>query len=144
MTQKSYPQILVPRLGFVAAVGLALGQVVYLALIYPTLPESVPIYYDLQGQVLGLADKSVVTVFAVPAICLVLIVGVWWCARFMGKQVAQDAAAPRHDAFSPHSARLKPGKPPWQSGPGWLRPSILPGNSTLKRQPPCPALASWL
>lgn len=108
MTQKSYPQIPVPRLGFVVAVGLALGQVVYLALIYPALPESAPLYYDLQGQVLGLADKSLVSVFAVPAICLALIGGVWWCARYLGKQVAQDAAAPRHDAFSPHAARLKP------------------------------------
>lgn len=108
MLSQTYPVLKPSKTWYLLAVGVCLGQLLYLVLLYPSLPDPYPIHYGLSGEVNGLVAKSPLAVFWLTCLFFPLIGLVWWLAGYMGRQVAQDAAAQQHDAFSPHASRLNP------------------------------------
>ncbi len=57
---------------YLASLGAPVVAVIVLALHYPYLPEVIPVHFNVAGEPDGFADKSWVTVFALPALALAL------------------------------------------------------------------------
>lgn len=101
----AYPPIKPNRTWFLVALGLVVAELIYLALIYPSLPQQIPVHYNLWGRADGWADKSVWSVFGLTGILLPLLALIWWSGTAMGRMASKDASAQSHDAFSPHAGK---------------------------------------
>lgn len=101
----AYPPNKPNRTWFLVALGLVVAELIYLALIYPSLPQQIPMHYNLWGRADGWVDKSVWSVFGLTGILLPLLALVWWGGAAMGRMASKDASAQTHDAFSPHAGK---------------------------------------
>ena len=101
----AYPPIKPNRTWFLVALGLVVAELIYLALIYPSLPQQLPVHYSLWGRADGWADKSVWSVFGLTGVLLPLLALIWWSGVAMGRMASKDASAQSHDAFSPHAGK---------------------------------------
>lgn len=105
MSMQDFPPIKPNRTWFLVALGLVVAEVIYLALLYPSLPHQLPVHYNLWGRADGWVDKSVWSVFGLTGILLPLLALVWWGGTAMGRMASKDASAQSHDAFSPHAGK---------------------------------------
>ncbi|MFC6353964.1 DUF1648 domain-containing protein [Rothia nasimurium] len=105
MSTQDFPPIQPNRTWFLVALGLVVAEVIYLALLYPSLPQQIPVHYNLWGRADGWADKSVWSVFGLTGILLPLLALIWWSGAAMGRMASKDASAQSHDAFSPHAGK---------------------------------------
>lgn len=105
MSTQDFPPIKPNRTWFPVALGLVAAEVIYLALLYPSLPQQVPVHYNFWGRADGWADKSVWSVFGLTGMLLPLLALVWWGGTAMGRMASKDASAQSHDAFSPHAGK---------------------------------------
>ncbi|ORC22069.1 hypothetical protein A7979_00700 [Rothia nasimurium] len=101
----AFPPIKPNRAWFLVALGLVVAEVIYLALVYPSLPQQLPVHYNLWGRADGWVDKSVWSVFGLTGILLPLLALIWWSGAAMGRMASKDASAQSHDAFSPHAGK---------------------------------------
>ena len=101
----AYPPIKPNRTWFLVALGLVVAELIYLALIYPSLPQQVPVHFNLWGQADGWAEKSIWSVFGLTLALPALLALVWWGGTAMGRMASKDASAQSHDAFSPHAGK---------------------------------------
>lgn len=101
----AYPPIKPNRTWFLVALGLMVAELIYLAVIYPSLPQQIPVHYNFWGRVDGWADKSIWSVFGLTFVLPALLALVWWSGVVMGRMASKDASARAHDAFSPHAGK---------------------------------------
>ncbi|MGV3245724.1 DUF1648 domain-containing protein [Rothia sp. 11254D007CT] len=101
----AYPPIKPNRAWFLVALGLVVAELIYLALIYPSLPQQLPVHYSLWGRADGWVGKSVWSVFGLTFALPALLALVWWGGMAMGRMASKDASAQSHDAFSPHAGK---------------------------------------
>lgn len=101
----AYPPIKPNRTWFLVALGLVVAEVIYLTLVYPSLPQQLPVHYDLWGRADGWVDKSIWSVFGLTGMLLPLLALIWWSGAAMGRMASKDASAQTHDAFSPHAGK---------------------------------------
>lgn len=101
----AYPPIKPNRTWFLVALGLVVAELIYLALLYPSLPQQVPVHYNFWGRADGWADKSIWSVFGLTLTLPALLALVWWGGTAMGRMASKDASAQSHDAFSPHAGK---------------------------------------
>lgn len=101
----AYPPIKPNRTWFLVALGLVVAEVIYLALLYPSLPQQLPVHYNLWGRADGWAEKSIWSVFGLTLTLPALLALVWWGGTAMGRMASKDASAQSHDAFSPHAGK---------------------------------------
>ncbi|WP_237210478.1 DUF1648 domain-containing protein [Rothia nasimurium] len=101
----AYPPIKPNRTWFLVALGLVVAELIYLALIYPSLPQQLPVHYNLWGRADGWAEKSIWSVFGLTFALPALLALVWWGGMAMGRMASKDASAQSHDAFSPHAGK---------------------------------------
>ena len=101
----AYPPIKPNRTWFLVALGLVVAELIYLALLYPSLPQQVPVHYNFWGRADGWADKSIWSVFGLTLALPALLALVWWGGTAMGRMASKDASAQSHDAFSPHAGK---------------------------------------
>ncbi|WP_237223945.1 DUF1648 domain-containing protein [Rothia nasisuis] len=101
----AFPPIKPNRAWFLMALGLVVAEVIYLALVYPSLPQQLPVHYSLWGRADGWVDKSVWSVFGLTGMLLPLLALIWWGGTAMGRMASKDASAQSHDAFSPHAGK---------------------------------------
>ncbi|WP_237236010.1 DUF1648 domain-containing protein [Rothia nasimurium] len=101
----TYPPIKPNRTLFLVALGLVVAEVIYLALLYPSLPQQIPVHYNLWGRADGWAEKSIWSVFGLTLTLPALLALVWWGGTAMGRMASKDASAQSHDAFSPHAGK---------------------------------------
>lgn len=101
----AYPPIKPNRTWFLVALGLVVAELIYLALIYPSLPQQVPVHYNLWGRADGWAEKSIWSVFGLTLALPALLALVRWGGTAMGRMASKDASAQSHDAFSPHAGK---------------------------------------
>ncbi|MGH1978752.1 DUF1648 domain-containing protein [Rothia sp. L_38] len=105
MSTQDFPPIKPNRTWFLVALGLVVAEVIYLALLYPSLPQQLPVHYNLWGRADGWADKSVWSVFGLTGVLLPLLALIWWSGVAMGRMASKDASTQSHDAFSPHAGK---------------------------------------
>lgn len=105
MSTQDFLPIKPNRTWFLVALGLVVAELIYLALIYPPLPQQIPMHYNLWGRADGWVDKSVWSVFGLTGMLLPLLALVWWSGTAMGRMASKDASAQSHDAFSPHAGK---------------------------------------
>ncbi|WP_237242221.1 DUF1648 domain-containing protein [Rothia nasimurium] len=101
----AYPPIKPNRTWFLVALGLVVAELIYLALIYQSLPQQIPVHYNLWGRADGWAEKSIWSVFGLTLTLPALLALVWWGGTAMGRMASKDASAQSHDAFSPHAGK---------------------------------------
>lgn len=101
----AYPPIKPNRAWFLVALGLVVAELIYLALLYPSLPQQVPVHFNLWGRADGWAEKSIWSVFGLTLTLPALLALVWWGGTAMGRMASKDASAQSHDAFSPHAGK---------------------------------------
>lgn len=101
----AYPPIKPNRIWFLVALGLVVAELIYLALLYPSLPQQVPVHFNLWGRADGWADKSIWSVFGLTLALPALLALVWFSGVAMGRMASKDASAQSHDAFSPHAGK---------------------------------------
>ena len=101
----AYPPIRPNRTWFLVALGLMVAELIYLALLYPSLPQQIPVHYNLWGQANGGVQKSIWSVFGLTCVLPALLALVWWSGVVMGRMASKDASARAHDAFSPHAGK---------------------------------------
>ncbi|WP_237199433.1 DUF1648 domain-containing protein [Rothia nasimurium] len=102
---QDFPPIKPNRTWFLVALGLVVAEVIYLALVYPSLPQQLPVHYSLWGRADGWAEKSIWSVFGLTFALPALLALVWWGGMAMGRMASKDASAQSHDAFSPHAGK---------------------------------------
>ena len=105
MSTQDFPPIKPNRTWFLVALGLVVAELIYLALMYPSLPQQIPVHYNLWGQADGWAAKSIWSVFGLTLALPALLALVWWGGTAMGRMASKDASAQSHDAFSPHAGK---------------------------------------
>lgn len=105
MSTQDFPPIKPNRTWFLVALGLVVAELIYLALLYPSLPQQIPVHYNLWGQADGWAAKSIWSVFGLTLALPALLALVWWGGTTMGRMASKDASAQAHDAFSPHAGK---------------------------------------
>ncbi|WP_326503090.1 DUF1648 domain-containing protein [Rothia nasimurium] len=103
-----YPPIKPNPIWFIFALGLVVAELVYLALLYPSLPQQLPVRFDLLGQATGWAEKRAWLVFGPTLLLPALLALVWFSGVAMGRMASKDALTQVHDAFSAHAGKQKP------------------------------------
>lgn len=103
-----YPPIKPNPIWFIFALGLVVAELVYLALLYPSLPQQLPTRFDLLGQATGWAEKRAWLVFGPTLLLPALLALVWFSGVAMGRMASKDARTQVHDAFSAHAGKQKP------------------------------------
>lgn len=101
----AYPPIKPNRTWFIFALGLVVAELIYLALMYPSLPQQIPVHFDLLGQATGLVEKRAWLVFGPTLLLPALLTLVWFSGVAMGRMASKDARTQVHDAFSAHAGK---------------------------------------
>lgn len=101
----AYPPIKPNRTWFIFALGLVVAELIYLALLYPSLPQQLPVHFDLLGQATGLVEKRAWLVFGPTLLLPALLALVWFSGVAMGRMASKDARTQVHDAFSAHAGK---------------------------------------
>lgn len=105
MSTQDFPPIKPNRTWFLVALGLVVAELIYLALMYPSLPQQIPVHFDLLGQATGLVEKRAWLVFGPTLLLPALLALVWFSGVAMGRMASKDARTQVHDAFSAHAGK---------------------------------------
>lgn len=105
MSTQDFPPIKPNRTWFLVALGLVVAELIYLALLYPSLPQQIPVHYNFWGRADGWADKSIWSVFGLTLALPGLLALVWFSGVAMGRMASKDARTQVHDAFSAHAGK---------------------------------------